>query len=324
MTSLPLPADLTICFAHPAYRLKETFDIGDPGIASFEVRTRDELAARIGEADVVVVSGLWDNGLPDRTERLRFVQSISAGVNQFDPDVFRSHGVRLASAQGANERAVAEHAMALMLALARRLPEARDNQARRHWRGMQGDFSLREDEIGGKTLLVIGIGGIGGRLARLAKAFDMEVIGLRRNPDAGANGADEVQAIAALHDVLPRADYVVLTCPLTPETRGLMDAAALGRTKQGAALVNVARGACCVEADLVAALRSGRLGSAAIDVTEEEPLPDTSPLWSMPQVLLTPHTGGETRRYEANVLAILRDNLDRLWRGEPTLRNEVV
>lgn len=322
MTPFPPSRDLAIVFAHAAYGLKEAFDRAGTGATAIEARSRDELLARAPEADVIVVSGLWENSLLEAAPKLRFVQSVSAGMDRFDAAAFRARGVRLASAQGANERAVAEHAMALILAVARRLPEARDNQARRVWRPMQGDLALREDELGGKTLAVVGIGRIGARLARLAKAFDMTVIGVRRDPAGGPNGADEVVATSDLARVLPRADYVALTCPLTPDTRGLIDAAALAAMKPSAVLVNVARGGCVVEPDLVAALAAGRLAGAALDVTAEEPLPATSPLWAMPNVLVTPHTAGETRRYERNIVEILADNLGRLRRGEP-LRNEV-
>ena len=313
------PDNPVVCFAHAAYRLEERCRETSPGLSCFQAWSPDGFEARLGEADVVVVSGLWRNELLDCAPRLRFVQSVSAGMDRFDVPAFAARGVRLASAQGANERAVAEHAMALILGLARRLPEARDNQAKRVWRPMQGEFARREDEIGDKTLAIVGLGRIGGRLARLAKAFGMEVIGLRRDPSGGLNGADEVHAIAALAEVLPRADYVVLTCPLTPETRGLVDAAALRCMKPSASLVNVARGGCLVEPDLVAALAAGTIAWAALDVTAEEPLPADSPLWTMPQVLITPHSAGETRAYEANILAILTENIGRLARGEPLL-----
>ena len=120
------------------------------------------------------------------------------------------------------------------------------------------------------------------------------------------------------------ADFVALTCPLTPETERLIDAAALGRMKQSAYLVNVARGRVVDEAALIEALSARRIAGAALDVTVEEPLPPASPLWGMEHVLITPHTAGETRRYEDNVIEILRDNLDRLWRGETELRNQIV
>ena len=195
-----LPKDqLTICFAHVAYQLRNRFLALDTGIASFEVRDPAALEQRIGEADVLVVSGLWRNDLLPRAKRLRFIQSIGAGTDQFAREALARHRVRLASARGVNARAVSEHLMALMLALARRLPEARDNQAKRVWRGMVGDLTQREDELGGKTLLIVGLGQIGGRLAQLAKAFDMRVIGIRRDPRAGATGhADAVHAMSEL------------------------------------------------------------------------------------------------------------------------------
>jgi phosphoglycerate dehydrogenase-like enzyme len=223
-----------------------------------------------------------------------------------------------------NARAVSEHVMALILALARRLPEARDNQAKRVWRGMIGDLERREDELAGKTLIVVGLGQIGGRLAQLAKAFDMAVIGIRRDPRAGRGHADTVHAVTELGALLPQADFVALTCPLTAETEKLIDAGALGRMKPSAYLVNAARGRVVDEPALTEALARRQIMGAALDVTVEEPLPPDSPLWAMDHVLITPHTAGETRRYEDNVLAIMRENLERLWRGETELLNQVV
>ncbi|MGE0260557.1 MAG: D-2-hydroxyacid dehydrogenase [Alphaproteobacteria bacterium] len=322
--TLPERDRLTICFAHVAYRLHERFAALGTGIASFAVRDAGSLEGRLPEAVVLVISGLWRDALLDRAPRLRYIQSIGAGTDQFPRDALTRRGIRLASARGVNARAVAEHAMALMLALSRRLPEARDNQARRVWRGMIGDFAGREDELADKTLLIVGLGDIGFRLARLAKAFDMRVVGLRRDPALGAGAADAVHPMAALGSLLPQADYVALTCPLTPETDRLVGAAALGRMKEAAYLVNVSRGRVVDEAALIEALSTRRIAGAALDVTVEEPLPPDSPLWGMEHVLITPHTAGETRRYEDNVIEILRDNLDRLWRGETELRNQIV
>jgi phosphoglycerate dehydrogenase-like enzyme len=319
------PSDkLNICFAHVAYRLQERFSALNTGIASFEVRDADTLAARLPEADVLVISGLWRNTLLEHAGKLRFIQAIGAGTDQFPRDALTQAGIRLASAAGVNARAVAEHAMALILALARRLPEARDNQAKRVWRGMIGDLTQREDELGGKTLLVVGLGQIGGRLAQLAKAFDMRVVALRRDPAAGSGAADAVHATSAFKSLLPEADFVALCCPLTPETENLVDAAALAAMKPSAYLINVARGRVVDEAALIASLSAHRIAGAGIDVTVEEPLAAASPLWGMEHVLITPHTAGETRRYEDNVIEILRGNLDRLWRGETQLRNQIV
>jgi len=321
---LPPKDKLTICFAHVAYRLRQRFLALDTGIASFEVRDAGTLQLHIGEADVLVVSGLWRDDLLPYANRLRFIQSIGAGTDQFSRKALAEHGVRLASARGVNARAVAEHVMALILALARRLPEARDNQTKRVWRGMIGDLTEREDELAGKTLIVVGLGQIGGRLAELAKAFDMRLIGIRRDPRAGAGHADAVHGMAELTVLLPQADFVALTCPLTAETEKLIDADALARMKPSAYLVNAARGRVVDEPALIAALERRQIRGAAIDVTVEEPLPADSPLWAMDHVLITPHTAGETSRYEDNVLAIMRENLARLWRGEKELLNQVI
>ncbi len=321
---LPPKERLTICFAHIAYQFQARFAARATGIASFEVREKGELERRIPEADVLLVSGMWQNDLAARAAKLGFIQSISAGVDQYSRDTLAQHGIRLASAQGVNARAVSEHAIALILALARRLPEAGRNQMRRVWRGMIGDLSQREDELGGKTLVLVGLGHIGGRLAELAKAFDMRVIGIRRNPAAGSGGADEVHGTAELKRLLPEADFVALTCALTKETEKLIDAEALARMKPSAFLVNVARGRCVDEPALVKALQERRIAGAGIDVTVEEPLPPASPLWGLENAFITPHTAGETRRYEDNVLDLLMENLGRLWRGETSLRNQIV
>jgi phosphoglycerate dehydrogenase-like enzyme len=321
---LPPNDKLTICFAHVAYQLHERFSAIETGINSFGVRDLGILENRVGEADVLVISGLWHDGLLDRASKLRFIQAIGAGTDQFPLEELKKRGIRLASARGVNYRAVAEHAMALILALSRRLPEARDNQGNHVWRGMIADLSSREDELGGKTLLVVGLGQIGGRIAQLAKAFDMRVVGLRRDPAAGRGAADAVHAMGEFKPLLPEADFVALACPLTKETEKLVDAEVLARMKPSAHLVNIARGRVVDEPALVEALSARRIAGAGIDVTAEEPLAPDSPLWGMEHVLLTPHTAGETRRYEDNVIEVLRDNLGRLRRGEEPLRNRVI
>src|SRR5262252_2705374 len=248
---LPATDKLVICFAHVAYQLHERFSTLGTGISSFPARDAETLQERVGEADVLVISGLWQDGLLERAPRLRFIQAIGAGTDQFPRDELAKRGIRLASARSVNYRAVAEHAMALILALSRRLPEARDNQERRIWRGMTGDLSQREDELGTKTLLVVGLGQIGGRLAQLAKAFDMRVVGLRHDPAKGRDVADAGHGISDLKSLLPGADFVALTCPLTKETENLLDADALAEMKPSAYLVNVARGRVVDEAALI-------------------------------------------------------------------------
>jgi phosphoglycerate dehydrogenase-like enzyme len=321
---LPAKDRLTICFAHVAYQLRERFLPRETGINSVSVRTAEDFERAIGNTDVVVVSGMWRNELLEKAPRLRFIQSIGAGTDQFDREKLKRRGIRLASAQGVNVRAVSEHVMALILALVRRLPEARDNQLKHVWRGMISDLDRREDELSGKNLLIFGLGGIGSRLAQLAKAFDIRVVGIKRDPSQRGQAADSVHRFGEFKTLLPQADFLALTCPLTKETEKVVDADVFSRMKKSAFFINAARGGCVDEPALIKVLQDKGIAGAAIDVTVDEPLVTSSPLWDFPNVLITPHSAGETRRYEENVVDILIDNLDRLWRGEAGLRNQIV
>ena len=323
MMSWPAASDLAIGFAHSAYRVRQAYEASGGRGAVFEANTLEDLAARVGEVDALVVSGFWRNEFIERAPRLRFIQSMSAGTDQFDKERLKAAGIRLASAQGCNERAVAEHAMALILALARQIHLARDNQAARFWRPMVTDRARREDELGGKTLVIVGLGRIGLRLAALASAFGMRIIGVRRKLGSEP-GIERIVAPSALADAVREADIVALTCPLTRETEGLVDARVLAAMRPTASLINVARGRVVDEPALIAALGAGTIAGAGLDCVHDEPLPASSPLWAMPNVLITPHSAGETLAYEGNVVEILTDNLGRLARGETELRNQVV
>jgi len=214
--------------------------------------------------------------------------------------------------------------MALILALRRHLHTGRDNQAQKHWRGMISHNAAREDQLGGKTLLIIGLGRVGTRLAKLAKAFDMRVVATKRDASHGGQGVDGVYRYDRLPELLPLADVVTLTCPLTPDTQNLIDAKALAAMKPSAHLINVARGRIVDEDALIRALQEKGLAAAGLDVTREEPLPAASPLWTLPNVLITPHKAGETQLIEEAVIDLLMENLERLWRGETVLKNQVV
>ena len=320
----PSKENLTICFAHAAYQMLARFEARKTGLKAFQVRSYDEFQKRVGEADVVCVSGMWKNDLIPHAGKLKFIQSISSGMDQYSKEQLSAAKVRLASAAGVNAVAVAEHAIALVLAVARRLPEARDNQHKKVWRGMIGDLTQREDEIKGKTMLVVGMGRIGSHLAMLGKAFGMKVIGIRQDPAKGTNGADSIHAMGDLVKLVPQADIVVLTCALTPETTGLMSASAFAAMKPSAMFVNVARGKVADEAALTATMQGNKIAAAALDVTAEEPLAASSPLWTLPNVFITPHTAGETRAYEDNVVDILIENLERLGKGDQVLVNQVL
>jgi phosphoglycerate dehydrogenase-like enzyme len=214
--------------------------------------------------------------------------------------------------------------MSLMLGLNRHIHTGRDHQRNSKWRGMIGDLAMREDELLGKTLVIVGMGAIGSRLARFAKAFDMRVLATKRDPSTAIGPADEVVTPDRLSDLVPQADFLALTCPLTPETTNIVDVGVLGAMRQTSYLINVARGQCVDEPELVKALDSGEIAGAGIDHFWEDPLGANSPFWGMTNVIITPHTGGETRLYEERVIDILDDNLGRLWSGESELRNQIV
>lgn len=324
MPPMPPNKDLNVLFAHVAYEFAEPFTARNTGMKFELARNFAELEAKIPNADVLSVSMMWKNELAGKAKKLKLIQSISAGTDQYDRAVLKAHGIRLASGQGVNANAVAEHAIALMLSLSRQLHVLRDFQAKPHWRPMQGDRRIREDEVEGKTVLIVGMGGIGQRLAKLCKAFGMTVLGTRRDPVKGGGAADEIRADKDLMTLIPRADFVVLTTALTPETTGLIGAAQLAAMKPTAFLVNVARGKVCDEAALTSVLAARKIAGAALDVTVEEPLAAASPLWSMPHVIVTPHSAGETVRYEDRVIDLLIENVGRLQRGETKLANDIV
>lgn len=325
MTAAALPPreNLKLLFAHSAYDMKALFDAKREGINTIQAANYDDLKAKLPEVDVLVVSGLWKNELLQHAPRLKYLQSISAGTNQYDLETFKKRGIVLASAQGVNRNAVSEHAIGLLLSLTRRLALARDNQHQRYWRPDQRNPADRESELPGKTLLLVGLGGIGGRIARLARAFDMHVVGVRRNVEAGPGEANEVHSFKEIMGLIPRADVVVLSCPLTDETRNLIDRQAIAAFKRTAFLINVARGACVDESALVDALEEGRIAGAALDVLQPEPPVKESKLWTLPTVILTPHSAGETTQYEQNVFSILTRNLEKIWKGDLNLVNRV-
>ncbi len=322
MRTIPTKDELTVCFAHVAYRMAERFALRGTGISHFRVGSLDELTARIGEADVLSVSMMWRNELIARAPKLAFIQSISAGTDQYDRARSggrypgrerarrqRQRGVRARNGADPRADAPAPH----------RPRQSGEAPLARHDRRL----SRREDELGGKTLMIVGLGRIGSRLARLAQAFGMRVIAVKRDPRRARRrrrgGGAGPPARAAAGGRRRRAHL-----PAHARDRAVIDARALAAMKPSAFLVNVARGRVVDEPALVAALTEARIAGAGIDCTVEEPLPAASPLWGCGNALVTPHTAGETRRYEDNVIDLLVENLDRLWRGETTLRNQVV
>ncbi len=245
---------------------------------------------------------------------LRWVQIHSAGADRPLYGELRARGVDVATASGANARVVAQSALGGVLALARKFPQLMAAQRAHRWAPLFGESLPRELE--GQTAVVVGWGPIGQRLGKLLTALNMHVIAVRRSgADAGAGiGSVGFDGFAG---VLPRADWLLLACPLTPMTRGLVDAAAIARLPRGAHVVNVSRGEVIDEPALIDALRGGRLGGAFLDVFATEPLPADSPLWDLPNVMLTPHSAGFSDGNEPLVARMFLDNLAAWLEGRP-------
>ncbi|WP_030271589.1 2-hydroxyacid dehydrogenase [Streptomyces sp. NRRL B-24484] len=241
-----------------------------------------------------------------RMPRLRVLQSLSAGVDDLAPYV--PAGVTLCNARGVHDASTAELAVALVLASLRGIPGFVESQRAGRW---SGGF---RPALAGRTVLIVGHGSIGAAVEARLAAFECEIVRVARTARQAPGGP--VHAFGELPGLLGAADVVVLTVPLVPETRGLVDAGFLARMKDGALLVNVARGAVVDTGALVREVCSGRLG-AALDVTDPEPLPAGHPLWSAPSVLITPHVGGNSSAFEPRARALVRSQLERFTAGLP-------
>lgn len=246
--------------------------------------------------------------------KLRWLHSFSAGVDNPFFLRLRERGVRLTTSSGANAVPIAQTVIWYLLALSRGAEAWRDAQARRAWERHE------VVDLQGSTLGVVGLGPIGLEVARIGAALRMRVVGVRRTPRG--DEPCETWPLARLDDLLAIADAVVLALPLSDATQHLLDARRIAGMKRGAWLMNVGRGGLVEEPALVAALASGHLGGAGLDVFEAEPLPAESPLWSLPNVIVTPHNSGDTPGNLVRATELFLDNLARDRRGEP-LRNEV-
>lgn len=258
-------------------------------------------------------------GVPD--PRLRWVHNAGAGVEHLPLLDLRERGIVVTNNSGIHVPNMPEHLLALMLAFARRLPTLIRSQLAHEWRD---EATHREVfDLGGQSVLLVGMGDIGLGLGQRAAALGMRVTGLRRRSDQPAPPfVERVYGMADLHAALADADHVAISVPKTPETVGLFDDAAFAAMKPGAYLYNVGRGSVVGGDALIAALRSGRLAGAGLDVTEPEPLPADSPLWDMENVIITSHTSGASPRLWDRGIDLVADNLRRWRAGEP-LRNVV-
>ena len=261
-----------------------------------------------------------------RSDALKWVHIHSAGADRPIFVELHARGVAVTTSSGVNAEVVAQTAIAGLLALARRFPQLMAAQHARTWAPLLGDRTPRD--LQGQTVVVVGWGPIGQRIAGVLNLLGMKIVAVRHRPLASLDDRDRASGVEmAGFDALPvlaaRCDWLVLACPLTERTRGLVDHRLLATLPRGAGLVNVSRGEVVVETDLIAALEAEHLGSAFLDVFEHEPLDVSSPLWQLPHVLLTPHSAGHADGNHLRVVALFLDNLRR-WCAAEALVNRVV
>jgi phosphoglycerate dehydrogenase-like enzyme len=292
-----------------------------PRVAVILTDEPDQFTAELPRADAVLIWPALASRLAPALEprgRLRWIQSVPAGVGPLlTPEVLAAEHVLLTSSKGPMGPTMAEHALMLMLALARNLPGYLHDQAERRWRFLADERPMVD--VFGKTVLILGVGEVGGQFARMCKlGFQMHVLGTARtrfdNPHV-----DRYIARADLHAALGEADFVALCLALTPETERIIDAAALAAMRPTAYLVNVTRGGLVDEETLVAALRAGRIAGAGLDTTTLEPLAAESPLWAMENVIITPHIAPGRDRVGGEVVGFWCQNIRRFAEGESLL-----
>jgi phosphoglycerate dehydrogenase-like enzyme len=246
--------------------------------------------------------------------KLRWVHTFSAGVDRHVPEMTKYERVVLTNNSGAYDVPISEHVIAMIFAAAKRVPEHLAAQGRHEWQR-----EVPHAEVRGATLVILGMGSIGSELARMAGAVGMRVIGVRRDASRPAPGAERIVPPARFVEVAREADYLAVTAALTPQTRGMVSAEVLRALKPTAWVINIARGPIVDEAALATALQEKRIGGAALDVFETEPLPAASPLWSLDNAILTPHVSNSSPKVRERSLALVAENVRRFKAGEPLL-----
>ncbi len=283
-----------------------------------EVRwtTADGLAWALPGTDALL---LWDFFSPalkaafSAADALQWIHAASAGVDSLMFPALQESGIRVTNARGVFDRPIAEFVLGLVLAFAKDLPGSLALQAERRWHWRE------TEDLAGTRALVVGVGSIGRETARLLRALGVEVRGAGSAARSGDPDFGEVLDSARLADHVGDIDWLIDIAPLTPATTGLIDAEVLAALPPRARLINVGRGATVVTADLVDALRTGRIAGAGLDVVDEEPLPEDHPLWTCPNTVITAHLSGDTHGWTERLAAQFMDNWDRWIAGEPLL-----
>ena len=295
-----------------------SFQAVAPGIEIVAVETLDQAVAEAVDAQVVI--GFCEEELLSAATGLHWLQVYSAGVDRcIAYPSFDKGNILLSNAQRIASPALAEHAIALMMALVRGLDLYHSNQLQGSWQRDVGMKRAQFMELEGRTVLVVGLGGIGTQVAKRAHGLGMRVIATRGSRREGPEYVDYVGLADEVNDLAAQADVVINTTPLTNRTRGMFNAAFFDAMKPTAYFISVGRGASAVTNDLVAALESGSIAGAGLDVTDPEPLPEGHPLWSLPRVIISPHVGGQSDRARDRLFLLAQENLRRYVAGEAML-----
>jgi D-2-hydroxyacid dehydrogenase (NADP+) len=280
-----------------------------------------EAALRLIEDADVLFAGFFSKEMFLAASRLKWIQAWGAGVDRFlFPEVVNSP-VTLTSAAGVHPTPISEHVLGMMLCFCRKLHVSIRNQAERKWESFESeDASEQVEELSGKTLGVVGLGRIGAEIARKAKCLGMRVIATRRDPSRPASeGVERLVPPVDLDLLLAESDFVVLSLPLTSDTRGMIGETQLRSMKQRGYLINVSRGKIVQEDKLIEALKKGWIAGAGLDTFENEPLPESSELWGFKNVIITPHVAGQTPYYMERLTNIFCENLSRFIREQPLI-----
>jgi len=317
----PTETKLVICVWHPFTEwrpkplLAEAIRARWPEVRVVHLPNYDRLPEELPDADIFVGYSLRAEQLQNG-KKLKWIHSTAAGVAQLMYPELRNSGIVVTNPSGIFSVPMAEHVIGLLLALARNFPDCVRQQDRARWSQQElWDKPQHLTELNGRVLLIVGYGSIGREVAKRAKALDMRVWGVTRSGQADRAHAEKIFAAPQLHEALPDADYVLIAAPETAETKHLIGAVQIAKMKHGARLINVGRGSLLDEAALIRALESGTLGGAALDVVRTEPLPAESPLWSAPNLLLTPHTSAVSDRLWERETALLMELLERWFDG---------
>ena len=317
----PAETKLVICVWHPFTEWRPKPLVAEairnrwPEMRVVHLPDYDKLPEELPDTDIFVGYSLRANQLKD-AKKLKWLHSTAAGVAQLMYPELRDSGIMVTNPSGVFSVPMAEHTMGLLLGLARNFPDSVRQQDQAIWsQQLLWDRPQHLAEVNGRLLLIVGYGSIGRELAKRAKAFEMRVWGVTRSGDGDGSYVEKIFSAAEWHEALPEADYLVVAAPETTETKHLIGAKEIAKMKRGARLINVGRGSLLDEKELVGALETGALAGAAIDVAQTEPLPADSPLWTAPNLFITPHTSALSDRLWQRHAALLVALLERWFDG---------